>query len=230
MRWVRGVTLRYRKPRVRGEAGVQAVGHSRGQLHPQLHQQGVDELHRRGGMGVHPALLGERHVGAVVVDGQLHPGKVLRGGFPQQALVRHVHCHHVVGRKVPQGDARKEILELLRHRVGAEEAHLFPQAHQAPQQGAGRAQGVPVRGGVAHHQNLVPASQQGSGLGAVQHGLFLLAGGGFVPGLFRLQVVEQLGDVGAVLDGIGGLKKQLGHMAQGEALPQLPADEPGGGL
>ena len=143
------------------------------------------------------------------------------GGFPQQALVRHVHCHHVVGRKVPQGDARKEILELLRHRVGAEEAHLFPQAHQAPQQGAGGAQGVPVGGGVAHHQNLVPASQQGGGLGAVQHGLFLLAGGGFVPGLFRLQVVEQLGDVGAVLDGIGGLKKQLGHMAQGEALPQL---------
>ena len=68
--------------------------------------------------------------------------------------------------------------------------------------------------------------QQGCGLGAIQHGLSLLAGGGLVPGLFRLQLVEQLGDVGAVLNGIGGLEDQLGHMAQGEALSQLPADEP----
>ena len=141
MRWVRAVTLE--NPHFPGNL----IG---------------DFAHRRR-LRVQIQPVGVPGVGLVVVDAQID----VRICFPkaaQQLGVGHVGGHHGFGGAVRLGEAFVNVGVLLGNGVAAAEKSPLAQSPQKQAEAGGRADGVPVGGGVAEDDKVLPLPQKGAGL------------------------------------------------------------------
>ena len=146
---------------VGGNAGVQAVGNVRGDVHPHFQNDPVHQLCGRSGMAVQQGIFRVAAVARVVVDAEIHMAGELRHPvvFAKELDACHVHRHDDlrlefalvqagVGKRIPSGDG-----------VGAEHRRCFIQRTERIVQGTAAADGITVRVFVAQNQNVVRSKE-----------------------------------------------------------------------
>ena len=150
---------------VGGDAGVQAGrdGGVQGDAHLLDH---VDhELTGRGGAGVQQRFVGIAAVAGMVVDAQVHMGRVFLHivAVAEQLDAGHVHRHHETGGEAGVVQAQLHIPVQAGDRVAAENGRVFPQRLQRQVQRTCASDGVTVRVLVAQDQDILGRAEPHDG-------------------------------------------------------------------
>ena len=141
--------------RIGGNAGIQPVGNAFGDMHVHGQQQQIDHFARTRGVGLHIAFLCKQAVGAVVVDGEIHPVAVaFLHRFAQQRAVGHVHTDDVFFFEIVLW-LHIEKAVAFGHAVGAHDFGAFAQVLQRQKQRIGRAERVAVRVRMRQNQHVL---------------------------------------------------------------------------
>ena len=157
-----------------------------------------------------------------MVDGQLYFVLPFLGAGGEEALAGDIHRHDVFGAEVRRSQHPVQIggEEGGGVLVGEEPGGLALGA-QGLAQGDGAAQSIPVGALVGEDEKAVPLQKPAAGLaiGDVHGGTSLF-----------VQALDELQNVGALGHGVVPKEGQLGGIAQGEGVAQLPPEIAGGGL
>ena len=150
---------------VRGDGHIQQQGDGGGDAHAHLDQNAVQQLRAGGAVGIDPRLLGVALVGAVVVDGQVNAVGIGLAAAREHPQGGRVHRHDELRHELRRGQHALEIggEEPVGVLIGQHPGGLA-QLAQGQAQGAGAANGVPVRAAVGEDEHVLHGQQTLGGL------------------------------------------------------------------